>query len=116
MSWHMFGSRGTEDLTTPQMRDGHRVPVVYIDPGDPECRRTLDAFTRAGVEIERVDITVDLDARHALELTAKAERLPVVDTGARQWSGHRTELIRSFIESEAGVLNEFPETVGELSA
>ncbi|SKK30237.1 glutaredoxin family protein [Mycobacteroides abscessus] len=103
MSWHMFGGRGTDDLTKPQMRDGHRVPVVYIDPGDPECRRTLDAFTRAGVEIERVDIAVDHEVRHALELTVHVDRLPVVDTGARQWSGHRADLIRAFVESEAGV-------------
>lgn len=106
MSWHMFGGRVAEDLTTPQLRDGHRVPVVYIDSGDPECRRTLDAFTRAGVEIERVDIAVDRAARHVLEHTVHVERLPVVDTGARQWSGHRADLIRAFVESEEGIAGQ----------
>ncbi|MBE5502621.1 glutaredoxin-like protein NrdH [Mycobacteroides abscessus subsp. massiliense] len=103
MSWHQFGSRGAENLTTPQIREGHRVPVVYIEPCDPECRRTIEAFARAGVEIELVDITVDDSARHALELADNAERLPVVDTGTTQWSGHHAHLIRAFVEAEAGV-------------
>lgn len=103
MSWHPFGRSGAGNLTDPRSVGGRRVPVVYIEAGNPECGRTLDAFSRAGVDIERVDVAVDQDARRALELISTAELLPVVDTGERQWSGHRADLIRAFVEAEAGL-------------
>ncbi len=74
------------------------VPVVYVEPGNPACQRTIAAFDSAGAEIERVDVTADIEAREAVE-TAGYQRFPVVDTGTAIWSGHQAAEIRAFIET-----------------
>lgn len=81
------------------LRHGSRVvPVVYVEPGNLACQRTLAAFSAAGADVERVDITADTEAKDAVE-TAGYQRLPVVDTGSAIWSGHQTAAIRAFIET-----------------
>lgn len=90
---------GVVTLCEPSLdRVGRLVPVVYVGPGVPECRHTLEAFRAAGSEVEVVDVSGDADARRDLQVCG-FERLPVVNTGSDLWVGHQPARIRSFAEA-----------------
>ncbi len=75
----------SERLLTPRV-------TVYIKPACPQCRATLRALERAGLDYETIDISTDEQARDFV-MSLGHLQAPVVIAGDRHWSGFRPDHI-----------------------
>lgn len=65
--------------------------TVYTKPACPQCRATLRALARAGLDYETIDVSTDAQARDfVMSLGLQA---PVVVAGDWHWSGFRPDHI-----------------------
>jgi glutaredoxin-like protein NrdH len=75
----------SERLLTPRV-------TVYTKPACPQCRATLRALERAGLDYETIDISIDEQARDFV-MSLGHLQAPVVIAGDRHWSGFRPDHI-----------------------
>jgi glutaredoxin-like protein NrdH len=66
--------------------------TVYTKPGCPQCRATLRALERAGLNYETVDLNADPQARDFV-MSLGHVQAPVVLASDRHWSGFRPDHI-----------------------
>ena len=66
--------------------------TVYTTPGCVQCRATLRALERAGLDYETVDLAADPQARDFV-MSLGHVAAPVVLTEDRHWSGFRPDHI-----------------------
>jgi glutaredoxin-like protein NrdH len=66
--------------------------TVYTKSACPQCRATLLALERAGLDYETIDISTDPDARDFV-MSLGYLHTPVVLAGDRHWSGFRPDHI-----------------------
>jgi glutaredoxin-like protein NrdH len=66
--------------------------TVYTRPACPQCRATLRALERAGLDYETIDISTDAQARDFV-MSLGHLQAPVVVAGDRHWSGFRPDHI-----------------------
>ena len=75
--------------------------TVYTKPACVQCNATYKALEKQGIAFEKVDITVDSEARDYVMALGYLQA-PVVVAGNEHWSGFRPERIKSL--NGAGVL------------
>jgi glutaredoxin-like protein NrdH len=66
--------------------------TVYTKPACPQCRATLRALERAGLDYETIDISTDPQARDFV-MSLGHLQAPVVVAADRHWSGFRPDHI-----------------------
>jgi len=66
--------------------------TVYTQPGCAQCRATLRALERAGLDYETVDLSTDPQARDFV-MSLGHVQAPVVLANDRHWSGFRPDHI-----------------------
>jgi glutaredoxin-like protein NrdH len=76
------------------MFERYSVPAitVYTQLACPQCRATLRALERAGLDYETIDISTDPDARDFV-MSLGYLQAPVVLADDRHWSGFRPDHI-----------------------
>jgi glutaredoxin-like protein NrdH len=73
--------------------------TVYTKPACPQCRATLRALERTGLDYETIDISTDTQGRDfVMSLGLQA---PVVIAGDRHWSGFRPDHIADLAHDAA---------------
>jgi glutaredoxin-like protein NrdH len=75
----------SDRLLTPRV-------TVYTKPACPQCRATLRALERAGLDYETIDISTDEQARDFV-MSLGHLQAPDVIAGDRHWSGFRPDHI-----------------------
>jgi glutaredoxin-like protein NrdH len=75
----------SDRLLTPRV-------TVYTQPACPQCRATLRALERAGLDYETIDISTDEQARDFV-MSLGHLQAPVVIAGDRHWNGFRPDHI-----------------------
>jgi glutaredoxin-like protein NrdH len=66
--------------------------TVYTKPACPQCRATVRALKRAGLDYETIDISTDAQACDFV-MSLGHLQAPVVLAGDRHWSGFRPDHI-----------------------
>jgi glutaredoxin-like protein NrdH len=77
------------DMTATQI-----TVTVYTKPACVQCNATFRALDRQGTAYEKVDITIDLEARDYVMALGYAQA-PVVIAGAEHWAGFRPDRIKA---------------------
>ena len=75
--------------------------TVYTKPACVQCNATYKALEQQGVAFEKVDITLDAQARDYVMALGYLQA-PVVVAGTEHWSGFRPDRIKALVGS--GVL------------
>ena len=75
--------------------------TVYTKPACVQCNATYKALEQQGVAFEKVDITLDAQARDYVMALGYLQA-PVVVAGNEHWSGFRPDRIKALVGS--GVL------------
>jgi len=75
--------------------------TVYTKPACVQCNATYKALEQQGVAFEKVDITLDAQARDYVMALGYLQA-PVVVAGTEHWSGFRPDRIKALAGS--GVL------------
>ncbi|MFV8161351.1 glutaredoxin-like protein NrdH [Mycobacterium sp. 134] len=68
--------------------------TVYTKPACVQCNATYKALDKAGISYEKVDISVDDEAREYV-LGLGYLQAPVVVAGEEHWSGFRPDRIKA---------------------
>ena len=68
--------------------------TVYTKPACVQCNATYKALDKAGTAYEKVDISIDDEAREYV-LTLGYLQAPVVVTDSEHWSGFRPDRIKA---------------------
>ncbi|TXH22920.1 MAG: glutaredoxin-like protein NrdH [Mycobacterium sp.] len=68
--------------------------TVYTKPACVQCNATYKALDKAGISYEKVDISVDADAREYV-MSLGYLQAPVVVAGDQHWSGFRPDRIKA---------------------
>ena len=68
--------------------------TVYTKPGCVQCNATYKALDKAGIAYEKVDISIDDEAREYV-LALGYLQAPVVVTDSEHWSGFRPDRIKA---------------------
>jgi glutaredoxin-like protein NrdH len=68
--------------------------TVYTKPACVQCNATYKALDQQGVAYDKVDITVDAEARDYVMALGHL-RAPVVVAGNQHWSGFRPDRIKA---------------------
>jgi glutaredoxin-like protein NrdH len=74
--------------------------TVHTKPACPQCRATLRALARAGLDHETIDISTDTQGRHFV-MSLGHLQAPVVIAGDRHWSGFRPDHIAALAHDAA---------------
>ncbi len=72
--------------------------TVYTKPACVQCSATFKALDKQGIGYNKVDITLDNDARDYVMALGYLQA-PVVVTENDHWSGFRPDRIKSLAES-----------------
>ena len=75
--------------------------TVYTKPACVQCNATYKALEKQGIAYEKVDISLDAEARDYVMALGYLQA-PVVVAGNEHWSGFRPDRIKSL--GESGVL------------
>ena len=67
--------------------------TVYTKPACVQCNATYKALDKAGIAYEKVDISIDDEAREYV-LALGYLQAPVVVTDSEHWSGFRPDRIK----------------------
>ncbi|GAB4972983.1 hypothetical protein MAHJHV57_17500 [Mycobacterium avium subsp. hominissuis] len=70
--------------------------TVYTKPACVQCNATYKALDKQGIAYEKVDITVDSEARDYV-IALGYLQAPVVVAGDDHWSGFRPDRIKGLI-------------------
>lgn len=70
--------------------------TVYTKPSCMQCTATYKAFSKLGVEVEMVDISLDDQARDYVMALGYLQA-PVVVAGDQHWSGFRPDRIKAVV-------------------
>lgn len=73
--------------------------TVYTKPACVQCNATYKALDKAGISYEKVDISVDADAREYV-MSLGYLQAPVVVAGDQHWSGFRPDRIKALANEE----------------
>ena len=68
--------------------------TVYTKPACVQCNATYKALDKQGIAYEKVDITLDSEARDYVMALGYLQA-PVVVAGDQHWSGFRPDRIKS---------------------
>ena len=68
--------------------------TVYTKPACVQCNATYKALEKAGIAYEKVDISIDDEAREYV-LALGYLQAPVVVTDSEHWSGFRPDRIKA---------------------
>ena len=68
--------------------------TVYTKPACVQCNATYKALDKAGISYEKVDISVDADAREYV-MSLGYLQAPVVVAGDQHWSGFRPDRLKA---------------------
>ena len=68
--------------------------TVYTKPNCVQCTATFKALDKAGITYEKVDISVDVEARDYVMALGYLQA-PVVVAGDEHWSGFRPDRIKT---------------------
>lgn len=68
--------------------------IVYTKPACVQCKATYKALEKQGIPFEKVDITVDSEARDYVMALGYLQA-PVVVAGDEHWSGFRPDRIKT---------------------
>ena len=68
--------------------------TVYTKPACVQCNATYKALDRQGIAYQKVDITLDPDARDYVMALGYLQA-PVVVAGDEHWSGFRPDRIKT---------------------
>jgi glutaredoxin-like protein NrdH len=68
--------------------------TVYTKPACVQCNATYKALDKAGIANEKVDISIDDEAREYV-LALGYLQAPVVVTDSEHWSGFRPDRIKA---------------------
>ena len=68
--------------------------TVYTKPAWVQCNATYKALDKAGIAYEKVDISIDDEAREYV-LALGYLQAPVVVTDSEHWSGFRPDRIKA---------------------
>jgi len=74
--------------------------TVYTKPACVQCNATYKALDKSGVEYQKVDISVDSDAREYV-MSLGYLQAPVVVAGDEHWSGFRPDRIKALTRAAA---------------
>lgn len=74
--------------------------IVYTKPACVQCNATYKALEKQGVAFEKVDITLDGEARDYV-MSLGYLQAPVVVAGDEHWSGFRPDRIKALIKAAA---------------
>lgn len=72
--------------------------IVYTKPGCVQCNATTRELNKRGVTYETRDVTRD-NAAYERVIGLGYQQAPVVEAGARHWSGFRPDLIQALSHS-----------------
>ncbi|KAB7753614.1 glutaredoxin-like protein NrdH [Mycolicibacterium mucogenicum] len=72
--------------------------IVYTKPACVQCNATYKALDKAGIAYEKVDISIDDEAREYV-LALGYLQAPVVVTDSEHWSGFRPDRIKALSNS-----------------
>ncbi|UXA08534.1 redoxin NrdH [Mycobacterium sp. SMC-2] len=72
--------------------------TVYTKPACVQCSATFKALDKQGIGYEKVDITLDNEARDYVMALGYLQA-PVVVAGDDHWSGFRPDRIKALAES-----------------
>lgn len=67
--------------------------IVYTKPACVQCSATFRAMDKHDIEYQKVDITVDSEARDYI-MSLGYLQAPVVVAGSEHWSGFRPDRLR----------------------
>ena len=70
--------------------------TVYTKPACVQCNATYKALDKAGIAYEKVDISIDDEAREYV-LGLGYLQAPVVVAGDEHWSGFRPDRIKAIV-------------------
>ncbi|KIU14547.1 MULTISPECIES: glutaredoxin-like protein NrdH [Mycolicibacterium] len=73
--------------------------TVYTKPACVQCNATYKALDKAGIAYEKVDISIDDEAREYV-LALGYLQAPVVVTDSEHWSGFRPDRIKALSNEE----------------
>ncbi|MFV8055094.1 redoxin NrdH [Mycobacterium sp. 48b] len=68
--------------------------TVYTKPSCVQCNATYKALEKQGIEFEKVDITIDSEARDYVMALGYLQA-PVIVAGDQHWSGFRPDRVKS---------------------
>jgi glutaredoxin-like protein NrdH len=74
--------------------------TFYTKPACVQCNATFKALERQGLAYEKVDITIDDEARDYV-MALGYTQAPVVIAGAEHWSGFRPDRIKALAQPAA---------------
>lgn len=74
--------------------------TVYTKPACVQCNATHKALDKSGVEYQKVDISVDSEAREYV-MSLGYLQAPVVVAGDEHWSGFRPDRIKALTRAAA---------------
>ncbi|WP_322859876.1 glutaredoxin-like protein NrdH [Mycobacterium europaeum] len=72
--------------------------TVYTKPACVQCSATFKALDKQGIGYEKVDITLDNEARDYVMALGHLQA-PVVVAGNEHWSGFRPDRIKALAEA-----------------
>lgn len=70
--------------------------TVYTKPACVQCNATFRALDNAGITYEKVDITLDSEARDYVMALGYLQA-PVIVAGDQHWSGFRPDRVKSLV-------------------
>ncbi|MEN4461016.1 glutaredoxin-like protein NrdH [Mycolicibacterium fortuitum] len=70
------------------------VVTVYAKPACVQCNATYKALDKLGIAFEKVDISIDAEARDFVTALGYLQA-PVVVAGKAHWAGFRPDRIRA---------------------
>lgn len=73
--------------------------TVYTKPACVQCNATYTALDKQGIAYQKVDITVDSEARDYV-IALGYQQAPVVVAGDDHWSGFRPDRIKGLVKEE----------------
>ena len=76
------------------------IVTVYTKPACVHCTATVKALARRRIAYEKVDITIDDEARDYV-MALGYTQAPVVIAGAEHWSGFRPDRINALAQTAA---------------
>ena len=74
--------------------------TVYTKPACVQCNATYKALDKSGIEYNKIDISVDSDAREYV-MSLGYLQAPVVVAGDDHWSGFRPDRIKALTRAAA---------------
>ncbi|KRD18219.1 NrdH-redoxin [Mycobacterium sp. Root265] len=76
--------------------------TVYTKPACVQCNATYKALDKEGIAYEKVDISIDAEARDYVMALGYLQA-PVVVAGNDHWSGFRPDRIKALVGTAAAV-------------